>query len=169
MLRTVYSFVCLHFDIHYSFQGVGDRHLDNLLLHPQGYFLHCDFSFILGQDPKTYIPVRITDEMVMGMGGRESDNFAKFLSLTGAAFVALRRHSNLRALMSLIRIMVDANLPDVSLNQTSEDALFALRYRFRLDLNEGDALAFIEKLIETSISSKLWVAVDAIHSFGKKF
>lgn len=113
--------------------------------------------------------MRITEEMVMGMGGQDSDNFAKFLSLAGAAFVALRRHSNLRALMSLIRTMVGVNLPDISLNQTAEDALFAMRYRFRLDLNEDDALSFIEKLIETSISSKIWVAVDAMHSFGKKF
>ena len=40
------------------FQGVGDRHLDNILLHQNGHLLHCDYSFILGQDPKTYLPMR---------------------------------------------------------------------------------------------------------------
>ena len=38
--------------------GVGDRHLDNILLHQSGHLLHCDYSFILGQDPKTYLPMR---------------------------------------------------------------------------------------------------------------
>jgi len=149
--------------------GVGDRHLDNLLLHPNGYFLHCDYSFILGQDPKTYLPMRITEEMVLGMGGRNSDNFAKFLSLAGAAFVALRRHSNVRLLMSLIRNVTSADIPDVSVNQSPEDALMSMRYRFRLDLNEIAALSFIERLIETSIDSKIWIAVDAIHQLGKHF
>lgn len=149
--------------------GVGDRHLDNLLLHPKGYFLHCDYSFILGQDPKTYLPMRITEEMVLGMGGRNSDNFAKFLSLAGAAFVALRRHSNVRLLMSLIRNVTSADLPDVSKNQSPEDALMSMRYRFRLDLNEIAALSFIERLIESSIDSKIWIAVDAIHQLGKRF
>lgn len=149
--------------------GVGDRHLDNLLLHPNGHFLHCDYSFILGQDPKTYLPMRITEDMVLGMGGRDSDNFAMFLSLAGAAFVAFRRHDNVRTLMSLVRLMTSSNLPDVSKNQTTEDALLAMRYRFRLDLTDDGAITFMERLIETSIASKLWIAVDAIHSLGKRF
>jgi len=149
--------------------GVGDRHLDNLLLTPRGHFLHCDFSFILGRDPKTYIPMRITEEMVLGMGGRESDNFAKFLSLAGASFVALRRHHNLRVLLSLLRLMVNSDIPDLSVNQSPEEALMAMRYRFRLDLSESDALTFMERLIESSIENKLWIAVDAIHSLGKHF
>lgn len=42
----------------FRYQGVGDRHLDNILLHHNGNLLHCDYSFILGQDPKTYLPMR---------------------------------------------------------------------------------------------------------------
>ena len=160
---------CAGYSIITYLLGVGDRHLDNLLLHPEGYFLHCDYSFILGQDPKTYLPMRIAENMVLGMGGRNGDNFAKFLSLAGAAFVALRRHSNVRLLMSLIRNVTSADLPDVSKNQSPEDALMSMRYRFRLDLDEIAALSFIERLIESSIDSKIWIAVDAIHQFGKRF
>ena len=107
--------------------------------------------------------------MVLGMGGQESDNFAKFVNLAGAAFIVLRRHQNLRILLSLIRLLVNSDFPDISVNQSPEDSFKALHYRFRLDLNDDDALSFMEKLIESSISSKLAIAVDAIHSLGKHF
>lgn len=149
--------------------GVGDRHTDNLLLHQTGHFFHCDYSFILGQDPKTYLPMRITKDMVDGMGGHDSDNFALFLSLAGASFVALRQRTSVRILMSLVRNMANAHIPDISIRQSPENALSSMLQRFRLDLNDDEAVTFIEDNIERSITSKIWIAVDAIHSLGKKF
>ena len=146
---------------------MGDRHLDNLLLHQSGCFFHCDYSFILGNDPKKYLPVRITEDMVFGMGGRNSDNYAKFISLTGATFLALRQPGNVRFLLSLVRSMVPSCIPDVS--TTPEEVILGIRSRLLLDLNDSVALNYMEKLIETSLSSKMWLAVDAIHSLGKKF
>jgi Phosphatidylinositol 3- and 4-kinase len=149
--------------------GVGDRHLDNLLLHHSGAFFHCDFSFILGNDPKKYLPMRITEDMIYGMGYKESDNYAKFLSLISAAFLALRRPENVRILLSMVRLMQDSYIADISINQTIEAAIMGVRERLRLDLSESDAINFIETLVESSLSNKLWIAVDAIHHVGKKF
>lgn len=155
--------------------GVGDRHLDNLLLHNQtGSFFHCDYAFLFGNDPKKYLPMRVTEDMIYGMGGRESDNYAKFLSLTGCAFVTLRQPENVRLLLSLVRVMEAARLPDVSPSSSSgsdsmADVLLGLRQRLRLDLTEEQAVAFMEEMVESSLSSRLWMAVDAIHSLGKRF
>ena len=149
--------------------GVGDRHTDNLLLHPEGYFLHCDYSFILGQDPKTFLPMRITEHMVNGMGGRDSDNFAKFLSLAGAAFVSLRQPASVRVLVSMIQGMLHSHIPDISVSQKPDQALTFIHQRFSLDLNDDDAVAFLEENIENSLTSKIWVAVDTLHSIGKRF
>ena len=164
--------------------GVGDRHLDNLLLHNQtGCFFHCDYSYLFGKDPKKYLPMRVTEDMIWGMGGRESDNYAKFTSLTGSAFLTLRQPVNVRLLLSLVRVMEGARLPDIAIPASSTasdggpppglmhmaDAILGMRERLRLDLSEEDAVAFMEDMIETSLSSKMWMAVDAIHSLGKRF
>lgn len=149
--------------------GVGDRHTDNLLLHPDGHFLHCDYSFILGQDPKTFLPMRITEDMVNGMGGKDSDNFAKFLSLAGAAFVSLRQHGSVRILMTLLQSMTEAFIPDISKNQDPVDALKFAHDRFCVDLSDDEAVIFLEENIERSLNSKIWMAVDTIHSISKHF
>lgn len=50
--------------------GVGDRHLDNLLLTTSGKLFHIDFGYILGRDPKPMPPpMKLSKEMVDAMGG----------------------------------------------------------------------------------------------------
>jgi hypothetical protein len=69
----------------------------------------------------------------------------------------------------MVRLMEASYLPDISENQTTQESILGLRERLRLDLHDEQAVTFIEQLVETSLSSRMWIAVDAIHSIGKKF
>ena len=106
--------------------------------------------------------------MIRGFGGQDSDNWAKFLSFTGAAFLTLRRHDSIHSLLSQMRNMVYSNIRDLSVPQPV-DAILDMRKRFKLELNDDDALTYIEHLVERSTTSRMWRAVDAMHSLGKKF
>lgn len=69
--------------------GVGDRHLDNLLLRDTGQLFHVDFSFILGRDPKPLPqPMRISKDMIEMLDG---NRFLEFLQYSFKAFLTLRK------------------------------------------------------------------------------
>lgn len=97
--------------------GVGDRHMDNLLLSADGHFFHADFGYILGRDPKPLAPsMKLSHEMIDGMGGMSADKnaesrFRDFKQYCFTTFTTLRRSSNL--ILNLLALMQDADIPDI--------------------------------------------------------
>ncbi|WVN86799.1 uncharacterized protein L203_101971 [Cryptococcus depauperatus CBS 7841] len=142
--------------------GVGDRHLDNLMLAPDGHFFHVDFGYILGRDPKPYPPpVKVCKEMVDGMGGTGSSHYARFQSLCYTAFIGLRKNANL--ILNLIALMVDAGIQDIQLEP--DKAVWKVQEKFMLDLSEEDAIKQFEVLLNDT--SYLTVVFDRIHDWAQ--
>ena len=75
--------------------GLGDRHLDNIMITDTGLLFHIDFGYILGYEPKPMAPeMKITPEMIDAMGGQNSAGYKEFQILCSKSYNCLRRHSN---------------------------------------------------------------------------
>lgn len=140
--------------------GVGDRHLDNLLVAPDGHFFHVDFGYILGRDPKPFPPqVKVCKEMVDGMGGAQSPHYARFKNFCFTAYSILRKSTNL--ILNLVTLMVDANIPDIKHRDVHEQ----LQEKFRLDLTEEEAIKHFEILLNET--SYITVVLDRFHDLAQ--
>lgn len=74
--------------------GLGDRHLENILVTSSGHLAHVDFGYVLGDDPKhVSTPMRITEDMVDAMGGRNSPTFVSFIQRTQKGYESMRLHA----------------------------------------------------------------------------
>ncbi|KAI1296923.1 Phosphatidylinositol 3-kinase catalytic subunit type 3 [Halotydeus destructor] len=144
--------------------GVGDRHLDNLLLTKNGNLFHIDFGYILGRDPKPFPPpMKLSREMVEGMGGVQSEHYQQFRKLCYTAFLHLRRHANL--ILNLFTLMVGATIPDIALEP--DKTVKKVQDKFRLDLTDEEAVHYIQSLIEISVTAVMASLVEQFHKFAQ--
>ncbi|KAL5119285.1 Phosphatidylinositol (PI) 3-kinase [Pleosporales sp. CAS-2024a] len=146
--------------------GVGDRHLDNLLLAPDGRFFHVDFGYILGRDPKPFAPqMKLCREMIEGMGGAQHPNYLAFKSYAFTAWSTLRKSSNL--LLNLFALMQGANIPDIKVER--EGSVGKVRERMWLGRSEGEAEILFERLIEESMGDWKAGVIDWAHEFVQTY
>lgn len=57
--------------------------------------------------------MKLTKEMIEGMGGISSPHWREFRTLCDTCFLHLRRHANL--ILNLFALMIDASIPDIAL------------------------------------------------------
>ena len=143
--------------------GVGDRHLENVLLTKDGHLFHVDYAYVAGNDPKLYPPfMKICREMVDLMGGLTHPNYAKFKQYCFTAYSILRKHAKL--IIHLFVLMQDANLPSF---QDAHQSIIKIQDKFRLDLGDKEAVENLDLLITESATALFPVVLDTIHRFAQ--
>jgi phosphatidylinositol 3-kinase len=144
--------------------GIGDRHLDNLLLTDDGRLFHVDFAFILGRDPKPFPPpMKLCKEMVEAMGGAESQYYTRFKSYCCEAYNILRKSSNL--ILNLFHLMAGSTIPDIA--SDPEKGILKLQEKFRLDMDDEACIHFFQDLINESVSALFPQMVETIHRWAQ--
>lgn len=144
--------------------GVGDRHLDNLLLTRNGNLFHIDFGYILGRDPKPLpAPIRLTKEMVDAMGGLNSEHYHEFRKQCYTAFLHLRRHANV--MLNLFSLMTDASVPDIALEP--DKAVKKVEDNLKLNLSDEEAVQHLQNLLDISLTAIMPMITEQIHKFAQ--
>ena len=147
--------------------GIGDRHLENLMINTEGKIFHIDFGYIMGEDPKwNPPPFKLTAEMI-DPGIKSYHN--EFISKSVSYFLYLRKISKL--ILNLMHLMLDSNLV-VNPNKgytLGKEALIKMSQKLILHENEKNAERIFNKLIKESLSAKLAVFYDYVHEVIGRF
>jgi phosphatidylinositol 3-kinase len=140
--------------------GIGDRHLDNILIRENGQLFHIDFGFIFGKDPKPLPPkVRLITEMIDAMGGFASSHYYQFLNYCFSAYSVLRKNANL--FLNLVSLMCDSGIPD--LQNDFDGAMMRFQERFRLDLEDEEANEYLLQVMLESMNAFSPKLMEEIH------
>merc|ERR1712107_74325 len=158
--------------------GIGDRHLDNMMLTREGSFLHIDFGFVFGADPKPFAPHLRLPSQITGVlnarpvhardaTGYQPENLLdRCMELAGSAYEALRRSMHLWE--PLLRIIGEAGGAGCKLER-ADTAVNFVREKLRLDLGEYDeetaVLDFLQVLTQKDALYPL--ITDKVHQFAQ--
>lgn len=134
--------------------GIGDRHLDNLLLTRDGHLFHIDFAYLFGRDPKPFPPpMKICREMVEALGGPTGGPFDQFKELCFEAYARLR--ANARLLVAFVEMRAGA-----------AGATY-VQERLMLAMEEVAALRQLERLIDESIHALFPKLFETLHKWAQ--
>ena len=142
--------------------GIGDRHLENLMIDDKGRLFHIDFGYILGKDPKPYPPpIKLSKEMVDFMGGKNSKKFEEFKQKCVNAYWVLRE--NAKVIVNMFYLMIDSGIPELN----NIEMLNKLNDKFAPGFNKLQAQNSLLSNLEESVDAIFPVLMEKIHKWAQ--
>lgn len=108
-------------------------------------------------------PMKLSSEMVDAMGGTNSEHYQQFRKQCYNSFLHLRRHANL--ILNLFSLMISASVPDIALEP--DKTVKKVQDKFRLDLNDEEAVYFMQALIDVSVKAVIPAVVEQLHKVAQ--
>lgn len=162
-IRSVASYCVISYLL-----GVGDRHLDNIMLTSQGNLFHIDYGFILGYDPRPITPsIRITQDILDALGGVNSNSYTMFKTYCSSIYTCLRKYTS--TFMSMLLFLSEDGLNVDPSRYTKDRIRSEILARFLPSSNDADAEVQLHIKIDDSHSSYTpTVMIDWWHTAVKK-
>lgn len=138
--------------------GLGDRHMDNIMITCRGEIFHIDFGYIM-QNPITSIwgspNIKVTGDIIDFLGGTNSEYYDMFQKLVIKSHEILRIHKNI--IVNYYEILGDEEYVNW------ESFKIKLESRLMNNLNDPEISITLIKEIETSNSISHTIG-DMIHN-----
>ncbi|GAA5868294.1 hypothetical protein JCM3774_000996 [Rhodotorula dairenensis] len=148
---AAYSLLC------YILQ-IKDRHNGNIMIDGRGCITHIDFGFLfdIGPGGVKFEPnsFKLSHEMVVLMGGKDSVGFRQFRELTVKAFLAARPYA--RLIVETVALMLAAEFPSFK----GPGTIDRLMQRFRTDLSEKKAAEYMMAVIDNACENARSIVYD---------
>lgn len=133
--------------------GIGDRHLDNIMITNDGKLFHIDYSYILGIDCKLLAPkIRLTPDIIECIGGLQSKNYEIFEKYCIQVYNILRSHVNIYS--CFFNMLTNKNNADAEIKR-------------RFLIGEYNEQANIQLIKTIEVSQATYSYVDFIHHHYK--
>ena len=145
--------------------GIGDRHLENLLINKDGRMFHIDFGFILGCNPpaKNFFTtaVRLSSAMTNCMN---PENYQRFLNMCGEAFIHLRYHR--KYILNLFYLMIHSGIEGLE-SKGGQDTfrITNLYNKFMPKESDEDAKSTFLKQVQEASGGKVMKIHEYIHNW----
>ena len=144
--------------------GLGDRHLDNIMINKKGQIFHIDYGYLM-ENPITNIfgapVIRITRDMIDFLGGVNSEDYVKFKEYVIKVFDVLRLYGNI--ILNYYYILGHENIINW------EEFRKKITNRFLRGLSCKDVEISLIKEIEMSSNSYSAYLMDVCHHYSSKF
>ena len=139
--------------------GIGDRHLENIMIREDGILFHVDYGFIFGTDPRSGF-MRLDANLIEGLGGESM--YASFKIKCCDIYLRLRANFNL--ISSCLSRLQKINPPITGYNFSGDFIENFITERFLLTHDEDDAIEAFGAIMDSAKDTLFDLVTDAIHT-----
>lgn len=146
--------------------GVGDRHLNNIMITRDGTLFHIDYGYIMGVDPKykgLTDSMKITPDMINTIGGVNSKNYEIFKLHSSRIYNCLRRYISIFFIMLSPLAYLENNTMEIRNNINQE-----IIKRFTPNITYKEAEIKVYNIIGDSQSSYSHKLIDRMYYMGRE-